>query len=127
MKRFFYIPSALLLALLAAVLLNAAASQACAVRWCGALENAQAAAQAEDWPTVRAQLAAVAEDWDENSVYFHIILQHDVLNEAESLLLRAESYALAQDGAEFHACTAELIAHFRLLAEMQQLSLPNIL
>lgn len=127
MKRFFYLPAALLLALLAAVLINAAVSHAYVARWCDTLEEAQSAAQTEDWDGARDRLAAVKARWDEAADYFHIILQHDALNEAESLLLRAESYALAQDKAELLACIAELASQLRLLAEMQQLTLPNIL
>ena len=56
-----------------------------------------------------------------------IILQHDELNEVESLLARADSFAFEQDEAEFRACVAELQSQLRVLSEMQEISIPNIL
>lgn len=127
MKRFFYIPFFLLLALLLASLANAYAADRCVAQWCGTLSDVQSAAQSGDWENVRAQLDALHESWDERAVYFHIILQHDELNEAEALLARAQSFSAGQDETEFHACLAELISQLRVLSEMQEISIKNIL
>ena len=54
-------------------------------------------------------------------------LQHDELNEVESLLARADSFAFEQDEGEFRACVAELQSQLRVLSEMQEISIPNIL
>ena len=127
MKRFFWIPVCLLLALFGAALVNAAVADGLVEDWCAELDRLQDTAQAEDWDTVRADLALLHEGWDEHATYFHIILQHDELNEVESLLACADSFAFEQDEAEFRACVAELQSQLRVLSEMQQVSVKNIL
>ena len=127
MKRFFWIPFCLLLALFGATLLNAAVADGLVTDWCAELDKLQDTAQAEDWPAVHDSLAALHESWDKHTAYFHIVLQHDELNEVESLLARADSFAFEQDEAEFRACVAELQSQLRVLSEMQEISIPNIL
>ena len=127
MKRFFWIPVCLLLALFGAALVNAAAAGRLVDGWCAELDRLQDTAQAEDWDAVRADLALLHEGWDGHATYFHIILQHDELNEVESLLACADSFAFEQDEAEFRACVAELQSQLRVLSEMQQVSVKNIL
>ena len=65
--------------------------------WCAELDKLQDTAQAENWDSVRDDLSALHESWDAHATYFHIILQHDELNEVESLLARADSFAFEQD------------------------------
>ena len=127
MKRFFWIPFCLLLTLFGATLINAAVADGLVTDWCAALDRLQNTAQAEDWDSVRGDLSVLHESWDAYSTYFHIILQHDELNEVESLLARADSFAFEQDEAEFRACIAELQSQLRVLSEMQEISIPNIL
>ena len=97
MKRFFWIPFLLLLALFSATLANAAVADRLVEDWCTELDQLQNTAQAEDWDSVRTDLAAFHQGWDRHATYFHIILQHDELNEVESLLSRADSFAFEQD------------------------------
>ena len=97
MKRFFWIPFCLLLALFGAALLNAAVADGLVTDWCAELDKLQDTAQAENWDSVRDNLSALHESWDAHATYFHIILQHDELNEVESLLARADSFAFEQD------------------------------
>ena len=127
MKRFFWIPFLLLLALFSATLVNAAVAGRLVEDWCTELDQLQNTAQAEDWDSVRADLAAFHQGWDRHATYFHIILQHDELNEVESLLARADSFALEQDEGEFRECVAELQSQLRVLSEMQEISIRNIL
>ena len=127
MKRFFWIPFCLLLALLAASLANAAVSDALVEDWCAALDALQQTAQAEKWDAVRDDLAVLHESWDAHATYFHIILQHDELNEVEALFARADSFAFEQDEGELRACVAELQSQLRVLSEMQEISIRNIL
>ena len=87
----------------------------------------QDTAQAENWDSVRDDLSALHESWDAHATYFHIILQHDELNEVESLLARADSFAFEQDKAELRACIAELRSQMLVLSEMQEISIRNIL
>ena len=127
MKRFFWIPFLLLLALFGATLVNAAVADRLVEDWCTELDQLQSTAQAEDWDSVRTDLAAFHQGWDRHATYFHIILQHDELNEVESLLARADSFAFEQDEGEFRACVAELQSQLLVLSEMQEISIRNIL
>lgn len=127
MKRFFYIPAALLLGLLAASLVNAAAAERCVAQWCGALETIELAAQSADWDDALAQLDDLRESWDARAAYFHIILQHDALNDAEALLARAKNAVLMRDEGALRDCLAELSARLHVLSETQEISLQNIL
>lgn len=127
MKRFFYIPLSLLLALFLASLVNAYVSGCYVDEWCDTLSSIQRSAQEENWENARTQLDTLHESWDARAVYFHIILQHDELNEVEALLARARSFSAGQDETEFHACLAELRSQFRVLSEMQEISIKNIL
>ena len=127
MKRFFWIPFLLLLALFGAALANAAVADGLVTDWCAALDTLQDTAQAEDWASVRGDLSALHESWDKHTAYFHIVLQHDELNEVESLLARADSFAFEQDKAELRACIAELKSQMLVLSEMQEISIRNIL
>lgn len=127
MKRFFFIPFCLLLALFAASLVNARVSDALVEDWCASLDSLQQTAQREDWDAVRGGLSALHESWDAHTAYFHIILQHDELNEVEALFARADSFAFEQDEGELRACVAELQSQLRVLSEMQEISIKNIL
>ena len=127
MRRFFWIPFLLLLALFSATLLNAAVADGLVQGWCAELDKLQDTAQAEDWDSVRGDLSALHESWDKHTAYFHIVLQHDELNEVESLLARADSFAFEQGKAELRACIAELKSQMLVLSEMQEISIRNIL
>ena len=59
MKRFFFIPFCLLLALFAASLLNACVSDALVEDWCASLDSLQQTAQLEDWDAVRDGFSAL--------------------------------------------------------------------
>ena len=107
--------------------MNAAVADRLVEDWCTELDQLQSTAQAEDWDSVRTDLAAFHQGWDRHATYFHIILQHDELNEVESLLARADSFAFEQDEGEFRACVAELQSQLRVLSEMQEISIRNIL
>ena len=127
MKRFFWIPFLLLLALFSATLVNACAADRIVESWCVSLDDLQRSAQAEDWSAVRDPLAALHKSWDARSAYFHIVLQHDVLNEVEALLAKADIFAAEQDEEELRACIAELRSQLLVLSEIQEISIKNIL
>ena len=127
MKRFFWIPFLLLLALFSATLVNACVADRIVESWCVSLDDLQHSAQAEDWSAVRDSLAALHESWDKRSAYFHIVLQHDVLNEVEALLAKADIFAAEQDEEELRACIAELRSQLLVLSEIQEISIKNIL
>ena len=125
--KYFSIPCVILALLLALSLLNAEAMGSYVSDWCEELDAAQTAADRGDWTEAERLIRSVHEVWDEKQSYFHIVSVHAELDEAEALLAKALSFARERDGAEFHANTAELITQLRLLAEIQEISIKNIL
>ena len=91
------------------------------------VEAALAAAEAEDWEGAREALGAVYASWDARQTYFHIMVEHAELDAAEALFAVSHSFAESEDGAEFRANTAELLTQLRLLNEMEEISIKNIL
>lgn len=87
----------------------------------------QDTAQAENWDSVRDDLSALHESWDAHATYFHITLQHDELNEVESLLGPRGQLRLRAGRGRFRACVAELKSQLLVLSEMQEISIQNIL
>ena len=83
--------------------------------WCAGVEASLAAAEAEDWEGAREALGAVYASWDAE------------LDAAEARFAVSHSFAESEDGAEFRANTAELLTQLRLLNEMEEISIKNIL
>lgn len=125
--KFFYIPCAILALLLSLSLLNTKAMDNCVTDWCEALNIAQEAADDGNWAEAEHRVRSVHNAWDEKQSYLHIVSVHAELDEAEALLAKSLSFARAQDDAEFRANTAELITQLRLLSEIQEISIKNIL
>lgn len=75
----------------------------------------------------REALGAVYASWDARQTYFHIMVEHAELDAAEALFAVSHSFAESEDGAEFRANTAELLTQLRLLDEMEEISIKNIL
>ena len=122
-----FIPAALLAALLALALWNARAVEKDVGPWCEILREASAAATREDWEAAKAHLDAFADSWQRRRTYYHIVLEHDELDDAEEFCARALSALSRRAGDAFAAETAALISQLRVLAEMQGLSVENIL
>ena len=125
--KYFYIPCAILALILALSLFNAETMGGYVADWCEELTAAQTAADSGDWADAEHQIRTVHEAWDEKQSYFHIVSVHAELDEAEALLAKSLSFARDQDDAEFRANTAELITQLRLLSEIQEISIKNIL
>ena len=95
--------------------------------WSDQLSLADASAQQERWADAQAQLRQAYADWGRSQAFFHTILEHDELDEAESLFATAFAACDDEDAPDFHAAMAQLDAQFRLLAETQAVSIKNIL
>ena len=55
------------------------------------------------------------------------MLEHDAVDGAEAMFRRAEAFAETEELSEFRAELADLTSQLRLLAEMERLSIKNIL
>ena len=115
---------AVLLAVLAFTLWNAAWVTARCGEWTAALDEAEAAL--EQGGTGSAQLDALNALWQEPQGYLHIVISHEELDEAEALLAQAEAMAAQGDSQSLYPVLAELRGQFRLIAETQRVSAKNI-
>ncbi|MBE6995875.1 MAG: DUF4363 family protein [Ruminococcaceae bacterium] len=96
-------------------------------RWQAQLHEAEAFSRAEDWTSAAETLEASYRDWSRRQVYLHIVTEHDALDDAEAMYRRAMAFASVQEDSEFRAELADLRTQLRLLAEMERVSLKNIL
>ena len=96
-------------------------------QWNAALELADQSAAQENWTEAARRLEQAYEDWDSSQTFFHTIMDHQELDEAESLFAGARAACAEQDDADFHMLLAQLMSQLRLLAETQSVSVKNIL
>ena len=95
--------------------------------WSDQLALADASAQQEHWEDAETQLQRAYADWSTSQTFFHTIMEHAELDEAESLFAAAFAACDTQDAPDFHAAMAQLVSQLRLLAETQAVSIKNIL
>ena len=125
--RALYIPAALLAGLFALSLLNSRYVDKRTDQWLQILEQVDIAADGEDWDRAGALAEEVYGSWQEEQFYFHTVVHHDGLDAAETLFLQLLVVCDEEDAAEARLHLAELRSQLRLLAEKEQLSIPNIL
>lgn len=123
-----FLPPVLLLALLlGASTLNCQTMESDTARWRGQLQQVQLLADAENWPAARSALSDSYADWSGRQTYLHIVAQHDAVDGAEAMYRRACAFAEEEESSEFRAEIADLTDQLRLLAEMEQFSVRNVL
>lgn len=127
MKKEFFPPIAVLTAILVFSLFNGSTMKADTDRWRAQLQQADALAQAEDWPGAMEALTDSYQDWSARQTYLHIISEHAIIDEAEGMYHRAMAFAVSKEPSEFRAEVADLRDQLRLLAERERFSLKNIL
>ena len=127
MKKGLLVPAALLAAILAFCLWNSAAMTACTDRWRAQLEEADRLAQAGDWENAAATIREGYADWSARQTYLHIVTSHDAVDSAEAMYHRALAFAESREDSELRAELADLRDQLRLLAEMEEFSVRNVL
>ena len=125
--RALYIPTALLLVILALSLWVGHYTHTQTQQWVALLEEAGNLAQQEHWHAAKDILDRAHRNWDRSRTFYHTIIQHDALDEAEFFFTGAAAACSEEDAAEFQILLAQLITELQLLAETQQLSVQNIL
>ena len=95
--------------------------------WSALLEQAGQAAEEEDWPAAEALLAQARVSWDRSETFFHTIIEHEELNEAQSLFAAAEEACRQRDSGDFSAQLALLTVRLKVLAETQSVSIKTLL
>ena len=96
-------------------------------RWRSPLAQSSEAALLGDWDAAGDLLAASYEDWQSRQLFLHIVVQHEVVEDAEAMYRRAMAFAAVQETAEFRAELSDLRDQLRLLAEMERFSIRNVL
>lgn len=91
------------------------------------IHRAGVMADAGDWLEAETALAKSYTDWSTCQTYLHIVMEHDAVDDAEAMYRRAMAFAAAEEPSEFRAEIADLSDQLRLLSEMEQCSIKNIL
>lgn len=126
MKRL-WTAAALVLALLACTLLNAWYAQKLTGSLWERLERAQALVEEERWEEAEALTRQVYGEWEEHHLYFHIVMRHTDTDQILRTFRGVLQYLKLQELDQYAAANADLVTQLQLLAEMEQVSLANVL
>lgn len=116
-----------LVLLMAVSLANSAYLTARCDDWTNRLNAVTAAAEGGDWDKAAREMAALRADWQKKQSYLHITLQHEEINEADTLLHQCALFVDTQDNDSLSDTAVQLALQFDRLAEMEQLSIKNVL
>ena len=116
-----------LVLLMAAGLANSACLTARCDDWTARLESVTAAASVSDWAGAAEKMSLLQQDWQQHQSYLHITLQHEEINEADTLLHQCALYVAQQDSDALSDAAVQLALQFDRLAELEQLSIKNVL
>lgn len=127
MKKSLAVPLAVLGVILAFAIWNSRCVTAETDHWREQLRQADILAQAGEWERAAAALSDSYGDWSARQTYLHIVAEHDAIDGAESMYRRAMAFAATEELSEFRAELADLRDQLRLLAEMEEFSIGNVL
>ena len=127
MKKSLAVPLAVLGVILAFALWTSRCVTAETDRWREQLRQAELLSQAGEWERAAAALSDSYGDWAARLTYLHIVAEHDAIDGAESMYRRAMAFAATEELSEFRAELADLRDQLRLLAEMEEFSIGNVL
>lgn len=116
-----------LLAVLSLALWNSASMAGRTQRWQGQLDQVEALATDGAWEEAYQALEESYGDWSSSQAYLHIVSHHDVLDEAEAIYRRAAVFICLQEESSLLGELSDLRHQLRLLSEMEQLSIKNVL
>lgn len=116
-----------LLAVLSLALWNSASMAGRTQRWQGQLDQVEALATDGAWEEAYQALEESYGDWSSSQAYLHIVSHHDVLDEAEAMYRRAAVFIRLQEESSLLGELSDLRHQLRLLSEMEQLSIKNVL
>ena len=123
----FYIPAGLLIFILGFSLWAGQYVELRTEHWAAQLEAADAAGRQENWAEAGQRLFDAYQDWNSSQTFFHTIMDHDELDEAEQLFAGAFAVCREADDADFHQLLSQLISQLHLLSETQSVSVKNVL
>lgn len=91
------------------------------------LEQAEEAAELEQWETADRHLRAARQLWEKHSDYLHTTLQHRDVDSVDLSFRETIEFLESRERGEFSASNARLIGQLTLLAGAEQLTAQNIL
>lgn len=127
MRRAIAIPLSVLSVLFCLSLWNSSVLDKHAARWCQQLQQTSDAVRREDWLAAELALRESYEDWCARRTYLCIVAVHDEVNGAETAYTQALALTAARDESGSLSELAGLQAQLQALAEMERLSIRNIL
>ncbi|MCI2056076.1 MAG: DUF4363 family protein [Oscillibacter sp.] len=120
-------PILLLAVLLGFSLVNCSYMVRQTTRWDAELQEADRLAEDERWDEAGQTLSKGYRDWSSHQTYLHIVVKHEEVDGAQTMYLRANAFLQEQELSEFRAELADLRSQLQLLAEMERISIKNIL
>ena len=123
----FYIPLGLLAVILGFSLWTGRYVDLRTGQWIEQLAEIDRLAAEEDWGQAEQRLHSAYGDWDASQTFFHTIMSHNELDQAEDLFAGAFAVCREADAADFHMFLSQLKSQLRLLAETQCVSIKNVL
>ncbi len=120
-------PCLILAALLALSLWNSAVVADFTGQCASALTAADQQADAGDWDAADRALRRSYALWSRRQTYLHVVVRHEEIDNAEAMYRRARAFLETQEPSEFRAEVADLKSQLRLLAEMEEPSIKNVL
>ena len=125
--KYFALPCAVLAVILALCVGNAIWQNEKCQSWTGQLSTIDALAADDQWDNAAQALSALYKDWQSAQTWLHITVEHEELDDAETLFCCSMVLAEEQDSVEFRAHLADLRSQLQLLAEMERVSVKNVL
>ena len=127
MKRAYLPPLLLLAAMLALSLWTSNRITRDTDHWRAQLAQVEALGWEQRWPEALDALESSYQDWQSRQTYLHIVMEHDVLDDAEAMYHRAAAFARAEEPSEFQAEIEHLRHQLALMAEMERFHIKNVL
>lgn len=126
MKRF-CAASAILLILLAASLYSGRTVSQLTSSCIQQLSSAQQLARQDDWEQARSLTQQAFQRWQQRHFALYVLLRHEDTDDILISFRTVEQYLLLEEMDQYAAANITLITQLELLAEMEQVSLENIL
>ena len=126
MKRI-WIATGILLLLLVSTLAHSFYISSLTGQITAVLHEAEARAEQGQWDSAQQLTETAWEKWKSRDAYLHILLRHSETDNVYTGFCEVAEFIQCQEGGEYSAANAQLIAALELLAEAEQLTLKNIL
>ena len=126
MKRL-VICAGILIFLLAATLVNSWALERTSNRLSDLLEQAESLAESGDWAQAEALTLQAQQSWTDASDYLYIVLRHSDTDQVDTGFREVLELLRCRESGEYSSVNSRLTAQIRLLSEMEQFTLKNLL